>query len=76
MWSIPEAIAEYVACMEDVLDQYERPYDAQYPQVCFDEGLNQLIEETRRILKKLEFHYTPKHGQLAEHGENRVECVQ
>ena len=48
MWCIPEASAEYVACMEDVLDQYERPYDPQYPQVCFDEGLKQLIEETRR----------------------------
>ena len=47
MWCIPEASAEYVACMEDVLDQYERPYDAQYPQVCFDEGQKQLIEETR-----------------------------
>jgi hypothetical protein len=47
MWCIPKASAEYVACMEDVLDQYERPYDAQYPQVCFDEGLKQLIEETR-----------------------------
>jgi hypothetical protein len=47
MWCIPEASAEYVACMEDVLDQYERPYDPQYPQVCFDEGLKQLIEETR-----------------------------
>ena len=33
--------------MEDVLDQYERPYDPQYPLVCFDEGLKQLIEETR-----------------------------
>jgi DDE superfamily endonuclease len=48
MWCIPAASAEYVACMEDVLDQYERPYDAQYPQVCFDEGLKQLIEETRK----------------------------
>jgi len=48
MWCIPEASAEYVACMEDVLDQYERPYDAQYPQVCFDEGQKQLIEETRK----------------------------
>jgi hypothetical protein len=47
MWCIPEASAEYVACMEDVLDQYERSYDPQYPQVCFDEGLKQLIEETR-----------------------------
>lgn len=34
--------------MEDVLDQYERPYDPQYPLICFDEGLKQLIEETRR----------------------------
>jgi len=34
--------------MEDVLDQYERHYEAQYPQVCFDEGLKQLIEETRK----------------------------
>ncbi|OGO62484.1 MAG: transposase [Chloroflexi bacterium RBG_19FT_COMBO_50_10] len=33
--------------MEDVLDQYERPYDASCPQVCFDEGQKQLIEETR-----------------------------
>ncbi len=48
MWCIPEASAEYVACMEDVLDQYERPYDVNYPQVCFDEGQKQLIEETRK----------------------------
>lgn len=48
MWCIPEASAEYVACMEDVLDQYERNYDARYPQVCFDEGQKQLIEETRK----------------------------
>lgn len=48
MGCIPEASAEYVACMEDVLDQYERPYDANYPQVCFDEGQKQLIEETRK----------------------------
>ena len=41
------ASAEYVACMEDVLDQYEQPYDPQNPLICFDEGLKQLIEETR-----------------------------
>ncbi len=33
--------------MEDVLDHCERPYAPKYPQVCFDEGLKQLIEETR-----------------------------
>ena len=47
MWSIPEASAEYVACMEDVLDQYEQPYNPERPLVCFDEWLKQLIEETR-----------------------------
>lgn len=34
--------------MEDVLDQYERSYDPQHPLICFDEGLKQLIEETRQ----------------------------
>jgi len=33
--------------MEDVLDQYEQPYDPKHPLVCFDEWLKQLIEETR-----------------------------
>jgi hypothetical protein len=47
MWCIPEADANYVACMEDVLEQYEQPYDPQRPLVCYDEGLKQLIEETR-----------------------------
>lgn len=46
MWCIPKAGAEYVACMEDVLDQYEQPYDPKRPLVCFDEWLKQLIEET------------------------------
>jgi hypothetical protein len=43
MWCIPEASPEYVACMEDVLDQYEQPYDPNHPLVCFDEWLKQLI---------------------------------
>lgn len=33
--------------MEDVLDQYEQPYDPKRPLVCYDEWLKQLIEETR-----------------------------
>jgi len=36
--------------MEDVLDVYERPYDAQKPLVCFDESSKQLIAETRQPL--------------------------
>ena len=30
-------------------------------------------EEARRILRKLEFHYTPKPGSLAQHRRDRVE---
>ena len=33
--------------MEDVLDIYERPYDARFPVVCMDEQPVQLIGETR-----------------------------
>jgi len=36
--------------MEDVLDVYDRPYDALRPQVCFDEKSVQLIAETRQPL--------------------------
>ena len=44
---IPEASAAFVADMEAVLDQYEKPYDPAYPVVCLDESPQQLIGETR-----------------------------
>ncbi len=47
-WVIPpEADAEFVACMEDVLETYARPYDAAFPVVCMDEQPVQLTKETR-----------------------------
>ena len=39
--------AEYVACMEDVLDLYEEPYDPKRPMICMDETSKQLVLETR-----------------------------
>ncbi len=50
MWCIPKVGAEFVACMEDILDLYEKPYDPRYPTVCFDEMPRQLIAETRHAL--------------------------
>ena len=47
MWCISKASAEYLARMEDILDLYEQPYDPKRLLVCYDEGLKQLIEETR-----------------------------
>lgn len=45
-WCIPEANAEFVAKMEDILDVYQRPYDPLNPVGCIDETNKQLIEET------------------------------
>ena len=39
--------AEFVACMEDVLDLYAEPYDPKRPVVCFDETSKQLVAEKR-----------------------------
>ena len=44
----PEQNADFVACMEDVLDVYRRPLDTKRPVVCFDEQPTQLIGETRK----------------------------
>lgn len=43
----PEANAEFVAAMEDVLEVYHRPYDPNYPVVCFDESNKQQVKEKR-----------------------------
>ncbi len=43
----PQANAEFVGAMEDVLEVYTRPYDPQRPVVCLDETSTQLVAETR-----------------------------
>jgi len=46
MWCIPpEADAEFVCAMENVLAVYTRPHDPQRPVVCFDEKSKQLVGE-------------------------------
>ena len=49
-WCIAKPSAKFVAKMEDVLEVYQRPYDAARPVVCLDE-------------KSKELHATP-HGSL------------
>src|SRR5438093_8558281 len=47
-WVIPpEANAEFVAHMENVLDTYALPQNAQVPVLCMDEQPVQLLKETR-----------------------------
>ena len=42
--------AMFVAAMEDVLDLYAEPYDADRPVVCFDETSTQLLADVREPL--------------------------
>ena len=47
-WCMPRGQdAEFVACMEDVLEVYHRPLDPARPLVCLDETSKQLVSETR-----------------------------
>jgi hypothetical protein len=48
MWCIPpEADAEFVCAMENVLEVYKRPYDPRRPVVCLDEKSKQLVGQVR-----------------------------
>jgi hypothetical protein len=46
----PEANAAFVWAMEDTLDVYQRPYDAQRPLICLDESPKPLVKEVRTPL--------------------------
>ena len=46
----PQANADFVCAMEDVLEVYQRPYDPKRPVVCVDEATKQLVKETREII--------------------------
>ena len=51
MWCIPpQQSAAFVCQMEDVLEVYQRPYDALRPQVCLDEAAKQVLGEVREPL--------------------------
>ncbi len=48
MWCLPPTQdARFVACREDVLSVYARPYDPKRPVVCLDEAAKQLLSEVR-----------------------------
>lgn len=56
-WVIPpDADAEFVANMEEVLDTYEQPYDPTHPVVCMDEKPVQLIKEVRKPIPATNTH--------------------
>lgn len=68
-WCIPpEHNAAFVACMEDVLDVYQREYDENCPVICMDEKPYQLLDESRSpipmkpsVIKRYDSEYI-RHG--------------
>ena len=67
-WVIPpEADAEFVAHMEDVLGVYSRPYDANIPVLCMDEQPVQLVEEVKTPIEA-----TKKHPQRVDYEYKRA----
>jgi len=46
-WCVPKLTEEFRQRMEDVLDQYEKPYNPSEPVICLDEQPYQLLDDTR-----------------------------
>ncbi len=42
-WCIGSITSDFIMHMEDILDQYEQPYDPKNPLICIDETPGQLI---------------------------------
>ena len=67
-WVIPpEADAEFVAGMEEVLDTYAMPYDPACPVLCMDEQPVQLLKETRQPIAA-----TKDHGRRVDYEYERA----
>src|SRR5439155_20032200 len=67
-WVIPpQADAEFVASMENVLETYAKPYDPKLPVVCMDEQPVQLLKETRTPLPA-----TKQHAKRIDYEYERV----
>ena len=54
----PEQDAEFVACMEEVLETYAAAYDPKHPVLCMDEQPVQLLKETRVPIAATQQHGT------------------
>lgn len=52
----PEADTEFIAAMEEILDTYEEPYNADCPVLCMDEQPVQLHKETRKPIPATKNH--------------------
>lgn len=68
-WKIPpDKNAAFVAAMEDVLEVYQRPYDAEFPVVCMDESNRQLVGEVHAPIPAAPGHPNLVDDEYVRHG--------
>ena len=66
-WCVPKLTEEFRERMEDVLDQYEKPYDPVEPVICLDEQPYQLLDDARPSQRAAP-------GKLAKHDYEYRRC--
>ena len=67
-WCIAKVDGAFLSRMEDVLDVYSRPYNEDYPVVCFDERPCFLIEDTLTPLPTQEGKLAKEHYSYKKNG--------
>ena len=68
-WKIPpDQNASFVAAMEDILEVYARPYNANFPLVCMDESSIQLIGEVQAPIPAAPGHPELKDDEYVRNG--------
>jgi hypothetical protein len=72
-WVIPpDQDAEFVACMEDVLETYEKAYDPPQPVLGRDEQPVQVLKETRGPIAATTQHGKRGDDEYERHGTARI----
>jgi hypothetical protein len=68
----PDQDAAFVACMEDVLETYEKAYDPPQPVLCMDEQPVQVLKETRVPIAATTQHGKRVDDEYERHGTARI----
>ena len=68
MWCMPKLDDEYIERMENVLNLYEKPYNAKEPVVCLDEKSLQLLKSSRKDI------VAKKDGQITKQDSEYIRC--
>jgi transposase len=75
MWCIGALTPEYIERMEDVLNVYERPYNAAIPVVCLDEKPVALLADTRERIAAQPGSVMKKDYEYRRNGSVNVFCA-